>query len=95
MKVDEFLVERWMNEYEHNVKYNLAETCVDPFSLAEILDYVDKPDFFEDFKHKKLTYGYIEGNPSLRVQPFQDHPFQTGRKYCHHWNHGTVAHVPL
>jgi aspartate/methionine/tyrosine aminotransferase len=66
MKVDEFLVERWMNEYEHNVKYNLAETCVDPFTLAEFLDFVGKPDFFEEFQHKQLTYGYIEGNPSLR-----------------------------
>lgn len=66
MKTDEFLVERWMNEYEHNVEYNLAETCVDPFTLAGFLDFVDKPDFFEEFKHKPLTYGYIEGNPDLR-----------------------------
>ena len=66
MKVDKFLVERWMNEYEHHVKFNLAETCVDPFTLAEFLDFVGKPDFFEDFQHKPLTYGYIEGNPSLR-----------------------------
>ena len=66
MKTDEFLVERWMNEYEHNVKYNLAETCVDPFTLAEFLDFVGKPDFFDEFQHKQLTYGYIEGNPDLR-----------------------------
>ena len=66
MKTDEFLVERWMNEYEHNVKYNLAETCVDPFTLAEFLDFVGKPDFFEGFKHKQLTYGHIEGDPNLR-----------------------------
>lgn len=66
MKTDEFLVERWMNEYEHNVEYNLAETCVDPFTLAEFLDFVGKPDFFDEFKHKQLTYGYIEGHPDLR-----------------------------
>jgi len=29
LRVDEFLVERWMNEYEHDVEVNLAETCVD------------------------------------------------------------------
>ena len=66
MKVDEFLVERWMNRYEHNVQYNLAETCVDPFTLAQFLDFVGKPDFFEEFQHKPLTYGFIEGNPLLR-----------------------------
>ena len=66
MKVDEFLVERWMNKYEHNVDYNLAETCVDPFTLAEFLDFVGKPDFIKNFQHKQLTYGDIEGNPNLR-----------------------------
>ncbi len=66
MKVDEFKVERWMNEYEHNVQYNLAETCVDPFTLAQFLDFIDKPNFFDEFKHQPLTYGYIEGNPKLR-----------------------------
>jgi aspartate/methionine/tyrosine aminotransferase len=66
MRVDEFLVERWMNEYEHNVTYNLAETCADPFTLAEFLEFVGKSNFFDDFQHKQLTYGYIEGNPDLR-----------------------------
>ena len=55
-----------MNKYEHNVEVNLAETCVKPFTLKEFLDLVERPDFFEDFKNKPLTYGYIEGNPELR-----------------------------
>ncbi|MBT6603935.1 aminotransferase, partial [Candidatus Bathyarchaeota archaeon] len=63
MKVDEFLVERWMNEYEHNVEYNLAETCVDPFTLFGFLNFVGRQDFFDDFQHKQLTYGHIEGTP--------------------------------
>jgi aspartate/methionine/tyrosine aminotransferase len=66
MKVDEFLVERWMNEYEHNVDINLAETCVDPFTLGEFLSFTDRIDFFEEFKDTRLTYGYIEGSPELR-----------------------------
>jgi aspartate/methionine/tyrosine aminotransferase len=77
MKTDPFLVERWMNTYEygytcpisgvfHNVEYNLAETCVDPFTLAGFLEFVGKQDFFDEFQHKQLTYGYIEGNPKLR-----------------------------
>jgi aspartate/methionine/tyrosine aminotransferase len=66
LKVDEFLVERWMNKYEHNVEINLAETCVQPFTLKEYIDFVDRPDFFVKFQEKQLTYGYIEGNPELR-----------------------------
>ena len=54
LKVDDFLVERWMNTYEYNVEVNLAETCVEPFTLREYLEFVDKPDFFDNFKHKKL-----------------------------------------
>lgn len=66
MKVDDFLVERWMNTYEYNVEVNLAETCVEPFTLREYLDFVDATDFFEKFKNKALTYGYIEGYSKLR-----------------------------
>ena len=66
MKVDDFLVERWMNTYEYNVEVNLAETCVEPFTLKEYLGFVDKPDFFEEFSGKPLTYGYIEGYSRLR-----------------------------
>ncbi len=66
MKVDDFLVERWMNTYEYNVEVNLAETCVKPFTLREYLDFVDKPDFFKEFQDKVLTYGYIEGYSELR-----------------------------
>ncbi|MCE7743943.1 MAG: aminotransferase class I/II-fold pyridoxal phosphate-dependent enzyme [Candidatus Heimdallarchaeota archaeon] len=66
MKVDPFLVEHFMNKYEHHVELNLAETCVNPFTLEEFLSLMDREDFFEEFKKKQLTYGYIEGSPELR-----------------------------
>ena len=66
MKVDPFLVERFMNTYEHEVELNLAETCVDPFTLAEFLALMGQEDFFEELKEIQLTYGYIEGSPDLR-----------------------------
>ena len=66
MKVDDFLVERWMNTYEYNVEVNLAETCVKPFTLKEYLEFVDESDFFKKIQDKALTYGYIEGYSELR-----------------------------
>ncbi|MHA1557664.1 MAG: aminotransferase class I/II-fold pyridoxal phosphate-dependent enzyme [Candidatus Heimdallarchaeota archaeon] len=66
MKVDDFLVELFMDKYEMNVEINIAETCVDPFTLGEFLKLVDSENFFEDFKSKKLTYGHIAGSPELR-----------------------------
>ena len=66
MRVDTFLVERFMNTYEHHVELNLAETCIDPFTLKEFLALMDQEDFFDDFKYQPLSYGYIEGSPKLR-----------------------------
>jgi len=66
VKVDHFLVERWLNIYEHNVEVNLAETCVEPFTLGGFLEFVGRPDFFDEFKDTQLTYGWIEGSRELR-----------------------------
>ncbi len=66
MKVDEFLVERWMNTYETDVELNLAETCVKPFTLREYLEFVNEPDFFKEYQDTQLTYGHIEGYDELR-----------------------------
>ncbi|MHA2249637.1 MAG: aminotransferase [Candidatus Kariarchaeaceae archaeon] len=66
MKIDNFLVERFMYEYEHNVELNLAETCVDPFTLGDFLSLTENRDFFEDLKDVQLTYGYIEGSQEIR-----------------------------
>jgi aspartate/methionine/tyrosine aminotransferase len=66
VKIDQFLVERFMNQYEHNVELNLAETCVDPFLLGDFLKLAGKEDFFEDLTGTQLTYGFIEGSPQIR-----------------------------
>ena len=66
MKVDTFLVEQFMDRYEMKVDFDIAETCVKPFTLGEFLKLMGKEDFFEEFKKKKLTYGYINGSPEFR-----------------------------
>ena len=37
MKIREFGVEIWMNAHENDAKFNLAETCVDSITIAELL----------------------------------------------------------
>jgi aspartate/methionine/tyrosine aminotransferase len=66
MKTDPFLVEEYMNAYEHKAELNLAETCVDPFTLREFLALMNREDFLEELRDIKLTYGFIEGSPDLR-----------------------------
>jgi aspartate/methionine/tyrosine aminotransferase len=67
MKVDRFLVERFMDAHEHNVELNLAETCVEPFTLGEFLSLMGQENFFEEIKGTRLTYGFVDGSPDLRT----------------------------
>lgn len=67
MKVEPFLVEQFMNSFEKSARLNLAETCVDPFTLREFLDFVGESDFLTNLGNMKLTYGSIEGSEDLRA----------------------------
>lgn len=69
MKISDFGVEQWMNEYETKAKYNLGETCVSPFSLQTLLKTVgvDETQFASKLLNKRLTYGAIEGATELKT----------------------------
>lgn len=69
MKINTFAVEEWMNTYESDAVYNLAETCVDSLTLEELigLDGSRVEDFFARLGTKKLTYGDIEGSERFRA----------------------------
>lgn len=69
MKINNFKIEEWMNEYEDNAIYNLAETCVDSLTLRELVELSGESyeSFFSKLKEKKLTYGHIEGSPEFRT----------------------------
>ncbi len=41
MRAPSFAMERWQSHYEHRVRYNLSESGVLPFSLAELLEWTD------------------------------------------------------
>jgi aspartate/methionine/tyrosine aminotransferase len=67
VEIKQFLVEDWMNTYEMDAVYNLAETCVDSFTLGGLISLAEDPEaFVKGLYDKKLTYGYIEGSPELR-----------------------------
>lgn len=68
MKIKPFAIEEWMNEYEEEAVYNLAETCVDSLSIEELVTIGgdDYTSFFQSIAHKKLTYGYITGSPHFK-----------------------------
>ncbi|MCT4607487.1 MAG: aminotransferase [Marinisporobacter sp.] len=67
MKIKDFGVEIWMNLYENNCEYNLAETCVESLTVKELLEIAGKEkEAIENILDMKLTYGAIEGAIPLR-----------------------------
>ena len=67
MRVESFKVEKWLNEYEHNVEVNISETCVEPFTIGEFLHLMGRENFFNEIWDTQLTYGYIPGSLELRT----------------------------
>jgi len=69
MKIREFSVERWMDRYETTCRYNLAETCVESLTVAELLRLAGRNGGLQDeLGPLKLTYGSIPGSDRLRAQ---------------------------
>ncbi|MGF6254786.1 aminotransferase [Ensifer sp. LBL] len=67
MKIRDFGVEIWMNRYENHCEWNLAETCVESLTVAELLEMAGKTDMIlAELLPLKLTYGAIEGSERLR-----------------------------
>ncbi|MGM0889375.1 MAG: aminotransferase [Bacillota bacterium] len=69
MNIKTFAVEQWMNEYEVEAVYNIAETCVDSLTVNELIsiDGTDPEKFLVDLGKNELTYGHIEGSPDFRT----------------------------
>jgi len=67
MKIRDFGVEIWMNRYETQCELNLAETCVESLTVAQLLEMTGKTDaILGELLPMKLTYGAIEGSERLR-----------------------------
>lgn len=67
MQIEPFGVEIWMNEWETKCDWNLAETCVESLTIAELLALIGKNDTdLSALLSMKMTYGDIEGSMRLR-----------------------------
>ncbi|WP_210528204.1 aminotransferase [Rubellimicrobium arenae] len=76
MHIAPFDVEIWMNEWETRCELNLAETCVESLTLAELLELSGRGSAdLADLLPLKMTYGAIEGSDRLRdaVAALYDH----------------------
>ena len=66
MKIDNFKVEDWFNEYEKLAKYDMADTCVESLSLEELFKIIgNKEEHLAKIMSRKLNYGDIQGSGRL------------------------------
>ena len=67
MKIDNFKVEDWFNEYEKSAVYDMADTCVESLSLDGLFEIVgEKEKHLNYITSKKLNYGNIQGSERLK-----------------------------
>lgn len=67
MHIESFGVEIWMNAWETRCDWNLAETCVESITIAELLTLAGKNEAdLSELLAMKMTYGAIEGSDRLR-----------------------------
>lgn len=67
MEIKPFGVEIWMNEWETKCELNLAETCVESLTIAELLELSGRNENdLSVLLPMKMTYGAIEGSERLR-----------------------------
>lgn len=68
MQIQPFAVEQWMNEFETRCDFNLAETCAESLTLAELLNLADHPaeQLQAELLAMHFTYGNITGSDRLR-----------------------------
>ena len=68
MHIAPFGVEIWMNAWENHCTHNLAETCVESLTIAELLRLTGQnSDALDALLPMKMTYGAIEGSDRLRA----------------------------
>ena len=68
MRIAPFGVEIWMNEFEKSCELNLAETCVESITMAELLTLCGKDEaLLSELLPFKMDYGDIKGSDRLRA----------------------------
>lgn len=68
MQIEPFGVEQWMNAHEGTARWNIAETCVDPLTLDELLALTGEADeTLRRIRGLRLDYGAVPGSAELRA----------------------------
>ena len=90
MHITPFAVEIWMNEWETKCAFNLAETCVESLTIAELLTLAGQNEAdLSALLPLKMTYGDILGSDRLRAAVASLYDTQTPDNII--ITHGTIG----
>jgi Aspartate/tyrosine/aromatic aminotransferase len=69
MKIAEFGVENWLNQWEKSAKYDISQSTIDSMTIAELLEMTgdDESVLYDQLSHTKMNYGWIEGSPEFKA----------------------------
>ncbi len=78
MKLKPFLLDDWLDQYEHDIEFDLAASTGPKWTLNEILDLAED-ETRQRFLNHHLVYGRVAGSDGLReaVGEMQDVPAET------------------
>jgi len=67
MRIDEFVLEHWLNPRDPICTYNLGASCVKPFHVDELFEFLglDVDEFLHEVRSMSLHYGDFDGLPRL------------------------------
>lgn len=76
MKLKPFALERWFGEHEFSVRYNIAESCIKPFTVSE-LEEICRCDLLRTTEITNLGYTDSRGSQELREEVAKLYPGRT------------------
>lgn len=70
MEIAGFGVEEWLNVYETQATYDIAQSTVSSMTMNELLNMgqANSQDFYRDLDAQKMNYGWIEGSPAFKTE---------------------------
>ncbi|MHC9537482.1 aminotransferase [Dellaglioa sp. BT-FLS60] len=70
MEIAGFGVEEWLNVYENDATYDIAQSTISSMKMAELLtiNREDSQLFYQKLDQQKMNYGWIEGSPEFKEE---------------------------
>lgn len=68
MEITHFGLEEWLNKWEKEAVYDLAQSSIEALTLEELigLDGTTVTDFFQSLSKTSLDYGWSEGTATFK-----------------------------